>query len=240
MPKIKPILFNTEMVKAILDGRKTVTRRVCKITVNGGVSVSHNFCETCCYPEVNKDGICANFFNADNIYVGAAKPPCQPGDILYVRETWNYGYFDSSDEELCNATWFEAMPIDYDGVIINCHYVYRADYTEKEQSEMGVEHDDGSYRMDWRPSIHMPKEAARIFLRVTNVRVERLQDIDEGQARKEGFLNDIDFINGTGKSAAKHFADLWDSTVNPDDKYGWIANPWVWVIEFERINREDI
>ena len=228
MPKIKPILFNTEMVKAILDGRKTVTRRVCKITVNAGVSVSHNFCETCCYPEVNKDGICVNFFNADKIYVGAAKPPCQPGDILYVRETWQQNYDGS--------------------------YAYRAGH--KFECEKG-----------WRPSIHMPKEAARIFLRVTNVRVERLQEITEDGVCEEGagkliscpnertiyypeggmeacFNTDVCFkCDYIDKSYPELFGEIvWNSTIKPRalPLYGWIANPWVWVIEFERINREDI
>lgn len=85
----------------------------------------------------------------------------------------------------------------------------------------------------WRPSIHMPREAARILLRVTDVRVERLQDITDEQAEKEG-CNDY-------TSTALGFFDVWDSTIKPKDRdlYGWAANPWVWVIEFERISREE-
>ncbi len=98
--------------------------------------------------------------------------------------------------------------------------------------------------MPWRPSIHMPREAARIFLRVTDVRVERLQRICERgrrSAHNEGFINDISLAEGTGKSATEHFSEFWDSTIKPKDRalYGWEANPWVWVIEFERISREE-
>ncbi len=87
--------------------------------------------------------------------------------------------------------------------------------------------------MPWRPSIHMPREAARIFLRVTDVRVERLQNITDEQAEKE------DFKDYT--STALGFAELWDSTIKPKDRalYGWAANQWVWVIEFERISKEE-
>ena len=227
MPKMKPILFNTEMVKAILDGRKTVTRRVAK-HIHSSVYCQ---CEYCFDHEFIRDDF------ADGIYTGYVcrkcgygvsspysrypvgtsfiRPLCQPSDILYVRETWN-----TTDD--CGL--FPPWPS------TGTHYMYLADAPDSPEAK----------EARWRPSIHMPKEAARIFLRVTDVRVERLQDVDEGQARKEGFLNDIDLINGTGKSAAKHFSELWDSTVKPDDKYGWNANPWVWVIEFERINREDI
>ena len=83
--------------------------------------------------------------------------------------------------------------------------------------------------LKWHPSIHMPREAARIFLRVTDVRVERVQDIDD------------DGVVAEGLNIGDPFDELWDSTIKPADRalYGWDANPWVWVIEFERITREE-
>ena len=93
-------------------------------------------------------------------------------------------------------------------------FVYRADYPEPQ-------------RLVWRPSIHMPKEAARIWLRVTDMRVERLQDIDD------------DSVVAEGLNIGDPFDELWDSTIKPTDRerYGWSANPWVWVIEFERCEK---
>lgn len=189
----KPILFNTEMVRAILDGRKTVTRRVVK---NAPTQVD--------LKPYNADGMYGIISSNARVY--PFRPPYQIGDILYVRETW---------ERLIG------------------HYIYRVD------QKPGMKNSG-----KWRPSIHMPKEAARIFLRVTDVHVERLQDIQERgkySAQQEGFINDIDLNSGTGKSAKRQFSDLWDSTIKPADRdrYGWDANPWVWVIEFERISKEE-
>ena len=146
----------------------------------------------------------------------AVMPPYQPGDILYVREA--FGRHPSGK------------------------YCYRADYI-------------GAFGWGWHPSIHMPKEAARIFLRVTDVRVERLQDITEEQAIAEGAVGVpcshpnssidggtvccVDCMNtGWIEPPIVNFAEIWDSTIKPADrdKYGWAANPWVWVIEFERIS----
>ena len=135
-----------------------------------------------------------------------ATPPDQPGDILYVRETWG----------TYNRNWWEA---DY--------FMYRADYPKKASTYM---HSDGIVcdLPKWRPSIHMPKEAARIFLRVTDVRVERLKEISASQAMDEGFTDWNDLVRG------------WNNTIPKKDldKYGWDASPWVWVIEFERVEVE--
>jgi len=176
---MKPILFNTEMVRAILEGCKTVTRRV----------VKHNPCE-CESKQLN--GICklcddkGGFF-WPNEYV-KARSLYRPGDILYVRETW---------ERSMAGT-----------------YLYKA-------TDTPLIHDG------WRPSIHMPREASRIFLRVTDVRVEQLQDIDD------------DGVVAEGLNIGDPFDELWDSTIKPADRalYGWTANPWVWVIQFERCER---
>lgn len=207
----KPILFNTDMVRAILDGRKTVTRRCVK-------AKSKNAC-----------GFYVTFRKSDNAFMGVYdydenerqfdSPQTQPayvGDILYVRETWKKapnGYFFYED-------W---------------------------------QKDDIADLTKWHPSIHMPKEAARIFLKVTDVRVERLQDITPAQAKQEGvgdlFYEEIGYddknygnpVDEKYGIAKEQFAWLWDSTIKKSEleQYGWDANPWVWVIEFDRINESE-
>lgn len=193
---IKPILFNSEMVRAILDGRKTCTRRICKDA------------NECTVPDME-------FYNADRrtyaVHNFADKEhteqlstaertcPICTGDILYVRETWK-----------------EAPK----------GYYYYEDWQK----------DDIADVTKWKPSIHMPKEAARIWLKVTDVRVERLQEITEVQAQAEGCNSGL----LTGACTARgQFEDLWNSTVKKSDldRYGWDASPWVWVIEFERCEK---
>ena len=136
------------------------------------------------------------------------------GDILWVRETWQF--IPCIDCRLCIHGGCRDTPVTYedkDSVSEGC-FVYRADYPEPD-------------RLYWHPSIHMPRQAARIFLRVTGVRVERLQDIDD-----DGVLSE-------GLEIGAPFDELWNRTVKPKDRplYGWEANPWVWVIGFERISR---
>ena len=159
--------------------------------------------------------------------------PYRPGDILYVRETFH----QTPDGQY----WYKADNI-CDGCTEDGFCIPRGVTRHK---TCGLcEYYAGHYNIKWRPSIHMPQEAARIFLRVTDVRVERLQNINERgpfSAVSEGFTNNIDLRGGTGKSATKHFAECWDSTIKPADRAlnGWEANPWVWVIEFERISKEE-
>lgn len=215
---MKPILFNTEMVKAILDGRKTATRRLVKPIPPENARL-----------ELIGDRRCAMDLSIEipgpddhRIYT----PPFLPGDILYVRETWQYG-----------------GPLDgNDQVIEPCQYYYAADGDPFDRWL----NDDGSYHdgMKWHPSIHMPKEAARIFLRVTDVRVERLQEITAADCEKEGaarIYNPI--IREDHETYAaycrKEFSRVWNSTLKHMDhiRYGWSANPWVWVIEFERCEK---
>lgn len=183
---VKGILFNTEMVRAILDGRKTCTRRIVKpqITAHYGAQ--------------------------------CIKPPYQPGDILYVRETWErFECWNCEGDERGNC------PKEPKKSVLDkacgC-YMYRAT-------------DEISGDAKWHPSIHMPKEAARIWLKVTNVRVERLQDMTDDDAEAEGCF---DYT-----STALGFPDVWESTIKKSDldRYGWDANPWVWVIEFERCEK---
>lgn len=180
---MKPILFNTEMTRAILEGRKTVTRRVMKPQPIAAVKTLYRKDRTNIWRTHGAD--CWYEFRA----------PCVPGDILWVRETWAKSMAGT--------------------------FMYRAD-----DKAIMVER--------WHPSIHMTREAARLFLRVTGVRVERLQDINidppgpENQVVREGLHYLCDFIA------------VWYSTIKPADRplYGWEANPWVWVIEFERISMD--
>ncbi len=200
MNAIKPILFTTEMVRALLDGRKVVTRRVVK-----GYALQNL--------ELDTDGSIIGVYDWDEGHVRPITDyaPYRPGDTLYVRETW------AVSENLWNGM---------DTVI------YRANYT-----------DDGSAHIKWRPSIHMPKEAARLFLRVTDVRVERLQEIttqgivDEGVVPKDTWNGPMRLR--TRQEFYEAFEEIWDSTIKKADltRYGWDANPWVWVIEFERCEK---
>ena len=209
---IKPILFNTEMVRASLDGRKSCTRRLVKF-LSG-----ENFKWT----GYIKDGTM--------LYNGRNKPciktqPYHPGDILYVRETvWQkIGYYLDVDGET-KPSWYNEF-----------RYV-----ASDEKPETGW-----NYGWAKRPSIHMPKEAARIWLKVTNVRVERLQEITEDGVKAEGAIDNRGFIHSPENeydsihTAREHFAEIWNSTIKKSDidRYGWNANPWVWVIEFERCEK---
>ena len=210
---IKPILFNTEMVRAILDGRKTCTRRVIKPQPQSRLCYtyagSHKGCigkwtypnrgahefwgEEYKLPENIKDEELSKQWN----------PPYQTDDILYVRETW------------------KRAP--------NGYYYYE-----------DWQRDDIADITKWKPSIHMPKEAARIWLKVTDVRVERLQDITPEQIDREGVEVEYPHVlNGEEKRYA--FSTLWNSTIKKSDldNYGWEANPWVWVIEFERCEKPE-
>lgn len=176
----KPILFSTEMVRAILEGRKSQTRRVIKPQPDGEIkaNIPYEFYGT----------KTERIFTDTKAYLA----PCSVGDILWVRETW------AKDDT----------------------YYYKADGS------------CGSRCGKWKPSIHMPKEAARIWLEVTDVRVERLQEITEEDARAEGALPTRE---ERGYNCCRdEFITLWDS-INSKRGYGWDTNPWVWVIEFERI-----
>lgn len=205
---IKPILFNTEMVRAILDGRKSCTRRICKDA------------NECTVPDMD-------FYNADmrtyavhnfadkehteQLSTAERSCPICPGDILYVRETWH------------------KSPL---------RYMYRADYSDTEK----FYRDGKEIEMKWHPSIHMPKDAARIWLKVTDVRVERLQEITGQDVLKEGLNSHVhpqaSYFDGNQREM---FEKLWNSTIKKSDidRYGWDASPWVWVIEFERCEKPE-
>ena len=199
--RVLPILFNTDMVKAILSDRKGATRRIVKgfipddaiwgytaFTPKGYISCRGTFA----------DGYGEKFF----------KLPCELGDILYVKETWHKYKKRIGKGEGCRIAEF---------------YGYKASIANSEDADE-----------PWKPSIHMPKEAARIWLKVKDVRVERLRDIDNAQLRKEGFIPEV---QGHFK-----FKWTWNSTIKKSDldRYGWDANPWVWVIEFEQCENPEL
>ena len=223
--KEKPILFNTDMIKAILEDRKTETRRVVKSQPQGQ---PYRMGNSSCWPGYFADSKSANVY----------KPPYQPGDILYVRESWQFFPCFDCVKSMCDTT--PLVYEDSDSVTEGC-WIYKADYIDSDQK-----------RVCWHPSIHMPKQAARIFLRVKDVRAERLKAIDAEQAKAEGIcsasLGDgtVGYSVGlwdktTYEGAVGAFAKLWDSTIKPADRdrYGWDANPWVWVFQFERISRKE-
>lgn len=204
----RPILFNSKMVQALLTGRKTCTRRLVKFLPGKNPQ----------WTGYIKDGLM--LYNGKNEPC-IRKAPYQPGDILYVRETW----FKDVDR-----------------------YMYRANYSDREK----FYRDSKEIEMKWKPSIHMPKEAARIWLKVTDVRVERLQDITNDGAIREGaegircnhpsseLLGCTDCMNtGWLEPPIVEFVSIWDNTIKKSDidTYGWDANPFVWVIEFERCEK---
>lgn len=221
---MKPMLFNTKMVRAILDGIKGSTRRIAKgfipndavwgytaFTPKGYISCRGTF----------TDGYGEKFF----------KLPCKSGDILYVRETWTEEY---------GKYYYHA---DYKNDYLDPCETLSGGYPASCRNHPGC---DGcmatSTRIHWHPSIHMPKEAARIWLKVTDVRVERLHDITGKSVLREGINShvhpDADYFDGNQREV---FAELWDSTIKKSDidRYGWDANPWVWVIEFERRDKPE-
>jgi hypothetical protein len=217
---MKPIIFSMPMVQTILEGRKTQTRRVVKPQPSSGLRKS--------------------VFVASGLEDGHGreiKVPYQPGDTLYVRETWYYEYH-MYDENEGDALY---------------RYVYKA-------SSPDYPVDVGVGKQGWRPSIHMPKEAARIFLKVKDARAERLQEISEEDAIAEGLacltkdggitykygIPDSDGLPGNDDTGwhwhewntdpRKAFQALWNK-IYEERGYGWDMNPWVWVISFERIDK---
>lgn len=226
MPEMKPVLFNTEMVRANMAGLKTNTRRVMKpqpVLENGfwrlgDAAWSEGIKRVIPMPN-------------HSLY---ERMPYKPGDILYVRENW-------------------AITSELPGVA-DGGPVYMADYTNKELKSLREKH------FRWRPSIHMPKELARLFLRVTDVHAERLRQIEIEGFIKEGIkprplkpdgckciaeTDNCHLLPCPNRDAYEHleyalpFSELWDSTMKPAERelYGWNANPWVWVIAYERCEK---
>lgn len=196
---MKPILFNTKMVQAILDGRKTTTRRIIKDNQCFQGQLERRRISP---DEFLKSGFCKNNWDDNTKVEQNFRRPYDIGDILYIRETWFEGDILDSNEDIAERN-----------IVL-----YRTDDLEKYDIE----------EIKWRPSIHMPKRLARIFLKVTSVRVERLQDITEQGIKAEGITEEWP------PHAMDKFQELWDSTTK---EYKWTLNPWVWVIEFERCDK---
>ena len=190
MSRVLPVLFNTEMVRATLEGRRSC------ISLKIPIDIVNNC-------DVETDGTLLSYENNYGDFIKPVKLcQYQPGDILYVRETW---------KKAPNG------------------YYYYEDWQRNDIADI----------TKWKPSIHMQKEAARIWLKVTDVRVERLQEITEEQAKLEGCNSGM----LTGPCTARgQFENLWNSTIKKSDLdlYGWDANPRVWVIEFDRCEKPEV
>lgn len=222
MPRMKPILFNTEMVQANLNGIKSATRRV----AFPNKDLRRFPCPDNPDAWLFRGRVYTNWNSAMRSPQGVLSLcKYKKGDILYVRETWDNEPVTPGGHFRQGGVWY-----------------YKADGDLRPEA----------WRGNWHPSIHMPKEAARLFLKVTNVWVERLQDITEEQARSEGaipFSLSVDdeetpdterFWYEVGP-ALPHFITIWDSTIKKSEEsiYGWDANPWVWVIEYERCEKPE-
>jgi hypothetical protein len=197
------------MVKAILEGRKTQTRRPIKNIVPDEWEAVND----CRNSEYGSDVSCYLLRKIPTEETGIIYPKYEMGNILYVRETWNK-----------LEDWGEYPDDEEDGRAI----YYKADYPP----------DMWDYSK-WRPSIHMPKEAARIFLKVTNLRIEKLQDITIKDAKSEGVICTCPENEESRcyKGNIGHFKELWDSIFANTQKE-WNRNPWVEVYEFEIVREE--
>ncbi len=224
MSRVLPYNAKQWEIPLLLDGRKTVTRRVVKKSQCNGL------------PKIEPDDWDKECLNEpwcnmpDSEFIkGTYNPPYQPGDILYVRETWG---------------WEPCWDCGLDTEEYGCPYEYERMYNRKKREygcycyKASMEEGEELSVDTWHPSIHMPKEAARIWLKVTNVRVERLQQMWASDVSKEGLQFNKPH---TADEMLMEFAKLWNSTLRKSDldRYGWDANPWVWVIEFERCGKPE-
>ncbi len=215
--KERPVIFNSEMVCAILDGRKTQTRRVI-------ANVSPDNCIPLQKPTKTKDGIYTHVMDAPG---HGLCPFGRVGDRMWVRETFAI----LGNEDGC--------PIDWDGNLIkgdekHAARIYKASCWQ-EPGNYGlwsIPDRDTQYEGAWRPSIHMPRWASRMTLEITAVRVERLNDISEEDARAEGVAPSQHIITPPEALYRVGFLNLWQSIYGEES---WSANPWVWVIEFRRV-----
>ncbi|SDO87474.1 hypothetical protein [Clostridium gasigenes] len=235
----KPILFNTAMVQAIIEGKKIVTRRLIK---NKYPNADIRFFENKYGKRlVHMQNDAPEPVKLENgwtrhslIAMEEINKPYQVGDILYVRETW------------CDTS--KDLKEDSELEIGDCKYIFKVD-------DLGEKHPIVDIDIKrWRPSIHMPKEAARVFLRVISIRAERLQEIQDSDCLKEGIreyskagnvikyaVNEEQFHwFDMPRNPLEAFKILWNTTVKKDayKEYGFEANPWVWVIEFKKVDKE--
>lgn len=221
-----PILFNMDMVLGILDNRKTATRRICRDGNNYSVPDMQFY-------DVKKRTYAVHGYadseHGESVSLVERTCPFCPDDILYVRETWAFQSciecMNQLEDESCMLGKMSTIHEDRDAESEGC-YIYRAGHLHQE-------------RVVWRPSIHMPKAATRIWLHVTGVTVERLQDMTLDDFLSEGVVLRPEAFNDPENAywqARDIFRRLWDSTLTKAKlpEHGWEANPWVWAIEFER------
>jgi hypothetical protein len=211
--KERPILFSAPMVRAILSGNKTQTRRVMK----------HQVCEPGIV-EIDSDGYCMIVEDNGVKIQGWHCPYGKPGDHLWVRETFAYCVLGT---DMCDESHSHSIPAkqyEKDCKSLNTYHIaYAAD--PDEEAIIGP----------WRPSIHMPRHASRITLEIISVRVERLNDISEEDAIAEGIdesKSDSAISQGWYERPRRAFMRLWESI---NGAGSWAKNPWVWVIEFKRV-----
>ncbi len=217
--KERPILFSGEMVRAILDGRKTQTRRV----IN---------------PQPIADGLYYEYKDIPWLktgdpfpFIGHLCPYGTTNDLLWVRETWRAVELDNGN----------------DGILYKADNHFKSIENSQAAADLWCDaYADRKYGNKWRPSIFMPRWASRILLDVTDVQVERIQEISDGDAIKEG-IQDVchcgDYVEGHGYHsghgavsmpgwATENFSSLWDS-INAERGHSWESNPWVWVVSFK-------
>lgn len=208
-----------------MSGKKTQVRKILKFPhLNDGINITHNSIE---YHATTAtfEGFCPE----DWMFVVASEDvlpykftvqvecPYHIGDVIAVKESWNYGYIESSDEPHSTESWFEPVSIRTSGYIGELsNYFYKAD-------ELDFFREVG---MTWKSAASMPEEASRLFLRVTGIRAERLQDMKVSDVKKEGFPH---------KSKKYFEKEYWNKHLRSSRKslYNWDSNPFVWVINFE-------
>lgn len=207
--KERGMIFNDEMVRAILDGRKTQTRRIMKPQPADDVARG-------AFPNQDAIGWISSLKHKFGSTTAHFCPYGNPGDRIWVRETWQ-AIHDSLDEfgYVDERTYAPSIPKEKDTY---WYTVYESDWRDENREDRGF---------PWRPSIHMPRWASRILLEITDVRVERLNSISEDDAEAEGVTD-----TGYGDSLVDGYRYLWKSIYGEES---WKANPWVWVIEFRRI-----
>ncbi|EQM83995.1 hypothetical protein AAA501_31705 [Pseudomonas aeruginosa] len=232
-PRERPILFNDQMVRAILDGRKTVTRRIVK--PQPSLPTTHWWPSNGRGPQWMADGPSEATGGTRQTWGWKECPFGQPGDRLWVREAW--GVISNTWDESGNMVdWTPDRPatpirdLPFGSGYYSGHAIYAADGP---MEWAGDDDGGGESRSAWKPSIHMPRAISRILLEITAVRVERLQDISEEQARAEGYPAERECeTGGSGLDAWLWFRSLWGEINGPE---AFAANPWVWVVEFKRV-----
>lgn len=228
--KERGMIFNAEMVRAILEGRKTQTRRIMKPQPEPCPRGGHWWPSNVFKTMLHVEGEMQNGEGGWGGLVGDACPFGDVGDRVWVRETWGVVSHEL-DEDGRIQPWTPDRPataiheMSFGNGYYSGHAIYAADGNFTWGDDDGYE--DG--RSCWKPSIHMPRCASRILLEITDVRVERLNDISECDAKAEGAPTECCVI---GDKHFLGFRSLWKSIYGEES---WRSNPWVWAIEFKRV-----